>query len=360
MSLFYLKFFITNILFSLLIGALVVRFSQGKTDREYSTFELVLYSLGLGPMVTVLLLYYLLLLVPKQKTAVYLAVVFLIYLLCAIFARKGFVIIWKGITGVIARARKERDVKTISYWCLIVLLLLTFLWGYTGTVKHNRLEGHDALIYGNFGKIYYQQKKITYAKVMLPTPNGFLFKGSPKPAFSLLYTWELMLNTKTIQKTLYFDTYFRSISGYYGLLIIAVSFLWLFRRNRYLALLGIFLMVSGFHFYIMLIDHHLDSFRIFFLLVSWIWLAYSIKQKDWFSFSLLALFSGFAAFAHVIGLVVALINGLAFFIFYEDSLKQRSIITALFIVIVLALGSFHYVLEALYGSKAGFLNYLSL
>ena len=282
--------------------------------------------------------------------------------------RKGFVSIWKAFIDY-GKTTKEHfkasgngeKIKSGVYWSIVLILLILFSVGYTGTVKHNRMEGHDALIYGNFGKLYHKERKIRYARVMLPGPNGFIFKGSPKPAFSLLLTWELMLNGKERNKTRYFDTYYRSISGYYGLLLIILCFLWLFRKNRYLALISVFFLVGTHSFYLMLLDHHLDSFRIFFLMVSWIWLAYTVKyskENRWFPFLMLALFSGFAGFAHSIGVIIAFINLAAYVLFSEESFKQRGIRAAAFMGCLILLGGFHYIMETIYGAASGFGSYL--
>ena len=81
MSFFYVKFFITNILFSLVIAAGFVQFSQKGTGRKNSVFELTLYALGVGPVLTVTLLYYLLLVFP-QKRSVFLHHRYFRYLPC--------------------------------------------------------------------------------------------------------------------------------------------------------------------------------------------------------------------------------------------------------------------------------------
>jgi hypothetical protein len=151
--------------------------------------------------------------------------------------------------------------------------------------------------------------------------------------------------------------YFRSTSAYYGLLIIAIQFLWLYRKNRYLALLGLLILLSGLRFVSMLVNYHLDSFRIFFLLVSWIFLAYTLKKKDRFSLFLLGVFSGFAAFTHLIGLAAALLNCLAVLIFDESGIKTRLLKSAALGVLILAFGNIHYLMEAFYGSVSGFLTY---
>ena len=366
MSALLLKFLLSNILFSLILGALLVRINKKwNTSAPYSTFELVLYSLGLGPVFTVLILYYLLLIIPHRPHLFYLAVVGAIYLLLLILGRKGFPEILRKAKASV-KTLWATPGKTV-YWCILLAVLLGVLALFPGSILKTPIEGHDALIYGNFGKVYYQEKQVPYEKVMTPRKKGFFFPGSTKPSFSLLLTWEMMLNTKDTNKTREFDLYFRSISGYYGILITAVVFLWLYRKNKYLALLGMLVLLSGLRFFLMLTDYHLDSFRIFFLMLSWIWLAYTIKETASpphkgipLSFLLLGVFSGFTAFAHLIGLVVAVVNGLAFFLFVEENFRARALKTALFFLSVLVFGGIHYVLEALFGSAAGFLTYISL
>jgi len=50
-------------------------------------------------------------------------------------------------------------------------------------------------------------------------------------------------------------------------------------------------------------------------MVSWIFLAYSIKKRDFLSLILLGVFSGFTAFTHLIGAAVAILNCVTFIIF---------------------------------------------
>lgn len=360
---FLVKLALTNVLFSLVIGAALVRLNK---HRSCSTGELVLYSLGLGPVFTVLLLYYLLLLIPGQTHFFYLICILLIYGLIFIFSIKGFQILgvrlkeWiKSAAGIWKGINSREKFKRVVYWGFLLVLLGGFLIVYVGGTLQTPIEHHDALIYGNLGKMYYLQKQVTYSKVMKPAKSGFYFQGSQKPSFSLLLTWEMMLNNEQTNQKPYFDMYFRSISGYFALLIIGVFFFWLYKKNKYLALLGLLVLFSGFQFFSMMVNYHLDAYRIFFLLVSWIWLAYTIKQKDNFSLFLLGVFSGFAAFTHLIGLMVALFNGLALFIFYEGSLRTRIFKTAALGLLIIASGNIHYLLEFLFGSVSGYVSYIS-
>ena len=145
------------------------------------------------------------------------------------------------------------------------------------------------------------------------------------------------------------DLYYKSISTYYGLLIISLLIFWLSKESKYLALLGVFAILSGVTFFKTLIIQHLDSYRIFFLIISWIFLAYSIEKRDFFAFFLLGVFSGFAAFAHTIGAVLVGFNCLAIFIFIKGNLRYKLAKTTLIAVLTVTFGWFHYILDIIWG-----------
>jgi hypothetical protein len=375
MGLFYIKFILTNILFSLAGGIALVRFNkEGKDYKKFSNAELLLYSLGIGPVLTVLVLYFLMLFLPGRGDLFFLVSVLLVYAVLSILGRKSIAPLAAELkdylSSSVTRFRGFKPLKKaegILFTLLLAALLVVFLSLYLGNTLRTPLEGHDILTYGNIGKIYYQDKTISYSKNIFDEKSGFYFSGSPKPSFSLLLTWEMMLNRlfrsggpgggQTPDPA--FDMYFRSISAYYGLLILALMVYWIYRgtRNKYLALLGILAMLSGLRFFLVLINYHLDSYRVFFLLLSWLFLAYSIKRRDGFSLFLLGMFSGFAAFIHVIGSAVAGLNCLTLFIFLEKPIKERAWKTAVVCLLVLLFGGIHYLLEALYGAQWGFMTY---
>jgi len=363
MALFLLKFGLTNIVFSLIIGALLIRLNR---KQLYSNLELTLYSFGLGPVFTVLILYYLFMVFPYRTNTFYTSVILGIYLLILVFARKGFLDLYSELiqwrTSSLKKWRsmeKPEKRKSLAYWGSIAGLGILGITVYSVQTLQTPIADHDALIYGNLGRVYYVKKSITYEKLMKESGNGFYFQGSQKPSFSLLLTWELILNPRGYIKNSKFDLYFRSITGYYGLLIIAIQFLWLFRKNRYLALIGLIVLFSALGFFVMIVNYHLDTYRVFFLGVSWIWLAQTIRNNDRLSLFLLGVFSGFAAFAHPIGLIVALINIAAFFLFYAGSFSSRLLRTVCLGVLLLCAGNIHYFLEFFYGAISGWSSYLS-
>jgi hypothetical protein len=361
MGIFVLKFFLTNIVFSLIIGALMIRFNKSGSG---TVPELLLYSLGMGPVVTVLMLYYQFLIIPGHSNGFYLASVCLVFGGLTVLAAPGFKTIGRHLKTGLKRFNFRQNpapaaeiLKTVLYWVLIFSLLAGFLVLYMGNTLQTPLEHHDALIYGNLGKYYYQHKQVKYERVMSPAGRGFVFQGSQKPSFSLLLTWEMMLNPETVRGKPEFDMYFRSISGYYGLLLLAITFLWLYRKNRYLALLGVLVQLAALRFLSMLVDYHLDSYRIFFLLLSWIFMAKALESPHRFSHIMFGLLSGFAAFTHLIGLAAASINLTAYLLFVNARMKTRLLGTGAQVLLVLLGGGIHYLLELFFGAAFGFVTY---
>ncbi len=296
MILFSLKFLLTNILFSLIIGLVLVKYNH-KTGAGYSNLELLLYCFGLGPVFTVLILYFLLLTVQGYSDFFYLAVVLLVYTALLVWGRKSISLLVREIKEKFQTFNKKKTLEHVLYFSFLLILLAAFTFIYLTNTLQIPIEGHDTLIHGNIGKMYYVEKAVKYSDYIHNKKSGFFFVGSPKPSFSLLLTWEMILNRCfSLQKEslkpfdISFDLYFRSVSAYYGLLILLVLFCWLYRRNRYLALLGMVVLFSAFKFFQVFVGHHLDSYRLFFFILSWIFLAYSLKNRDRLSLFLLGYF----------------------------------------------------------------------
>lgn len=351
MILFSFQFVLTNIIFSLIICVALIRLNKRKI---HSNLELFLYSLGLGPVFTSLLLYYILLFSPHKSYLFYLLFIFGIYLFLSFLGRKYFSILFIDIIKKIKNSKKifknlnrYHQIEFILFSSLIIFLLASFLFLYFTNTLHTPLDGTDALRYGTLGKIFFMEKSLEY-KWIIPYPKtGFRFGTHSAPSFPLLLTWEKIMDSfLNVDK----DTYYKSLSTYYALLILSVLVFWLSRKSKYLALLGIFALLSGFTFFQTLITQHLDSYRIFFLIISWIYLAYAVEKKDFLSFVLLGIFSGFAAFSHTIGAIIATFNCLALFIFMKGNLKNKLSRTSFIIILVIIFGWFHYILDIFWGS----------
>lgn len=350
MILFSLQFILSNIIFSVIICTVLIRLNKGKV---HSNLELLLYSLGLGPVFTSLLLYYLLLFSPHHSNLFYLLSVLLIYLILLSLGKKRFPVLCsdivkktKNLKEKFKNANTYHQIEFVIFTFILFLFLVPFLFLYLTNTLHSPLDGRDALVYGNLGKIFFMEKSLENRWIRRYPKTGYFFECNHAPSFSLLLTWEKIMDSFFNADK---DLYYKSLSVYYALLILSILLFWLSKKSKYLSLLGLFALLSGFSFTTTLITQHIDSFRIFFLVISWIFLAYSIEKKDFLSFLLLGIFSGFAAFSHTIGAVLVVLNCLALFFFMKGSLKNKLSKTNLIIVLVILFGWFHYILDIFWG-----------
>ena len=350
MILFSLQFILTNIIFSLIICTVLIRFNK---DRIHSNLELLLYSLGLGPVFTSLLLYYFLLFSPHHSSLFYLMGVLFIFSILFMAGKRSFALLWSDILKKIKDTRQKfntsnpyHKTESIIVTSVLILFLALFLFLYLTNTLQTPLDGTDALRYGTLGKIFFMEKSLKYRWLHHYPKTNYTYETNHAPSFSLLLTWEKITDSFfNVNK----DIYYKSISTYYGLLILALILFWLSKKSKYLALLGVFTLLSGFSLFQTLITQHLDSYRIFFLCISWIFLAYAIEKRDFLSFFLLGIFSGFAAFAHTIGAVLVVFNCLTFFIFLKGNLKYKVKKTTFIIILVIAFGWIHYILDIIWG-----------
>jgi hypothetical protein len=351
MIIFLLQFLLTNILFATIICTVFIRLNR---EKAYSNLELFLYALGLGPALTSLFLYYSLLFIPGFSHLFYFLIVLLGYSTLFAAGRKHFPTLWNELSFKISefiqgwsQRSSRKKVELIIFTTVLLAFILSFLFLYFPTMFQAPLDGTDALKHAAFGKIYAAENSLAYRWIRPHPQTGFYFIfNNPGPSFSLLLTWEKISGSLfNIDQ----DLYFKFISPYYAFLIIGVFLFWVSRKSKYLALLGLFALLFGFSFFQTLVTQHLDSYRILFLVLSWIFLANSVQKRDKLSFILLGIFSGFAAFTHTIGAIIVLFNFLALFIFLKGDLRYKWIKTRNVILLAVALGWFHYIIDIFWG-----------
>ncbi|MCP4149679.1 MAG: hypothetical protein GY757_18175 [bacterium] len=73
-----------------------------------------------------------------------------------------------------------------------------------------------------------------------------------------------------------------------------------------------------------------------------------------------------AAFTHLIGLVAAVLNVLAYLLFYPmeadtktEAIKKKLVMLIPLVAIILIFGGIHYLADALFGAQWGFLTYIN-
>ena len=351
MFLFLFKFFITNIVCSVILCSLFAHFNE---SGRYSNLELLLYSLGLGPAFTALLLYYFFLILPHHSNIFYLILIAAVYFLIAVIGRKSF----KHIFGDVKKnVKKVLSVKgsalgKIEHITLIVIIcvpLAVYLFFYLTKILPQPLIGHDILNYGITGRMLFDEKSLAPVWITNFSKSGYIYGALNAPSFSLLLTWEELVNSIFHGNS---DLYFKSISAYYGLLILSVQYYWVAKKNRWLAVLAVLAMFSGLSFFIKFLFPHIDTYRIFFFIMSFVYLAYAVKKPDYLSVILFGIFSGFAAFAHRIGVVTTVISCVTFIVMMDDSFKLRVIKATIVIMVILAFGGDHYIFDLIWGRGA--------
>jgi len=345
-----MKFIFTNFIFSIILGLALVRLN---TRKRFKSFELVLISFGLGPAVTVLLLYYAFLLLPHHGDGFYVALVLTFFFVIAIFGKNSFKILIDEISDLskIVWTRFKNSinyrVEFIVVSSILTTALILYMYFFLSKICLRPLIGHDVLEYGTMGKILYEEKSLAPIWTANFSTNGYLYKILHAPSFSLFLTWEKILNQFFSKNG---DFYFKSISTYYGLLILTIQYFFISKKSKYLGLISTIALLSGYGFLISLFAKHLDTYRILFYCVSLIYLNYSIENNDYLSLLLLGIFSGFAAFAHRIGVVLAAINCVSFIIFFKGEFKAKIGRTAIVVVLIFIFGGSHYIFDLFLGS----------
>ena len=351
MLFFYLKFIITNIFFSVILSTLFMRFNKG---NKHSNSEILLYSLGLGPVFTSLLLYYLFFFVPNRSNLFYLAAVVAVYLLIGILGRNSYKNLFlegiKNLKSLIFGRRSGRhQLIHIIPTIIICIPLALYLFVYIKKILHQPLIGHDILNFGIMGKYLYEYKSLEPIWVRNYVTSGYSYKILHAPSFSLILTWEKLINSFFHVKS---DLYFKSISAYYGLLILCVQYYLIAKINKWVSIVAVFALLSGLAFFQKLFHPHIDTYRIFFYVISLIYLVYTIKENDPQSLLMLGIFSGITAYAHRIGVVLAFINCVTLILFLKGSWKDRILRTGILIILIIFFGGSHYLFDIIWGLGA--------
>lgn len=346
--LFSLQFALTNIIFSVIIFGVLSKINK---EGKHSNKELLLYSFGLGPIFTVLLLYYLFLFVPGRSDLFYFLSICIIYALLSLTELKflSFSILIEFLKSA---KNKFKNIifsipkKSFLPYAGIFLVLIPFLVLFIINSLCTPVRGHDSLGYASFGNILYMEKSMDWVWKRTYPQNNYYYKIDKAPSYSLFATWEkIMDDFLGIKK----DLYYRSVSFYYALLVLLVFLFWLMPINKYLSFLGVFIFITSFSFWHPLTAHHLDFFRIFFLGVSWIFLMHAVKKRDFLSFTLLGVFSGLAAFIHNIGAALVLVNIFVLFVFLKGSFKYKFKKAGYVLCLTIIFGWFHYILDIFWG-----------
>ena len=346
---FLSKFILTNAVFGLALCALLIRIDR---NRAHPPAEIVIASFGLAPPIITLLLYYSLLVLPSLPDLVYFVIVLSFFVGVLYLGRHWMADSLAYLKSALIKGWQRLAAGPshgFARWLSIHLasLLVLYLAFLIISSLQVPIGGHDALSYAAQGKALYKIKHIELRGILLDPATGIYRPSFHAPSFPLFLTWEMILNGLFGFGG---DMYFRSVHLYFGILIIALLVYWLNKKGRALALLGVIGLLSSRGFFLALARVHIDTYRIFFLLLSWIYLARALRNKDRLSLVLLGASSGIAAFAHTLGAFAAALTLLVFFLFLGGRILYRFQTAALVCLWALAAGGLHYLIDMAWGS----------
>jgi hypothetical protein len=396
------------------------------------------YSLGMGPPLASLMLYYLLLLAPKQGNLFYLGIIISFFLV--LIALNGKSIVRYGfqiktiINSFIGVFRINKSFRTIFFGqrnLLFMAVFLSFLvvwdysiyWFYYGTYlflsvllillifkfwrtylknkittffrffrdifsfEFNREDypyfnetcnhlgrgnnffvivvgivslyairnlllstslGHDFLEYIVQAGYMFDDKAIIYSKEIYNQQTGFYYVGLHGWSFPLQYTLERLVDSFT---TFGFGLYIQSLTLWYGLLILAIVYAKLKEHfNLRYTISAILIMVFAKGYLIAASYSHIDSYRIFFFTLSVFFTLQIIHKSELRIIPLLAFMAGTSAFAHSLGVFVAVVLGATLLFYLQRDWITRIKYVVGFGLLVLIFGVVHYLIDIFYGT----------
>lgn len=310
------------------------------------THMLILFFLmtGLSPYLATLIIYYSLYILPHQSNIFYLMIVFLMYLLIYILFHKKSTwrSLWKMLTESLNRKIHFVLISIISFLGIIFLLG----WMYYISVKP--ITEHDTLEYATQGKVFYEQKVISYQPHRYDKHSGFYYVGLHGFSFPLLATLERMTNIFINSN----DYFFRSINSIYGMLILMVFFLYSFEKtNFFYAIIMSVSLLFTYGFFETIMKYHIDHFRIFFLVSSiYVLVQFFDHIKNTSCLNVLGLFLGAQSNTHSLGFMLACILLCSLFLFLPFVLKDRMKIISYLFFLMMLYGGIHYVCDVFFGT----------
>lgn len=334
---FIILLVLTNVIFGLISAAIFLRYY----DRlQLPAWPLILAGLGTGPFLLSVVLYYALLLFPGIPRSALLVVPVLVFGLLAWWGGPGWRVLRNQITQLPGALRDP------SIWLFLLgsagLLVITILF-----LVNKPLVDHDVLEYAVQGRIFLRDGSIRYSQFRFDDASGFHYVGLHGFAFPLLFTWEGLWGWALGVKS---DLWARSVTMWYGWLIIA--FVWSVFRSmgRWMAVAGIIALSASLGFLFLVTIYHLDSFRIFFFTTAFAAFVALFRSPSRERVLLLAVLCAGGAFIHSIGAILCVVMWAVLLVMLQVPLMQRIRWTIPAIGVMLLLGGLHYVLDVLIGT----------
>jgi hypothetical protein len=297
--------------------------------EENNPAKALIYSIGLSPVLNLLLLYYLLYFFPGMPLIFYLALPLFLMCLFFVFTPKT--------------ALHLKQIKAFYYVVIALSFVFTYLFS-----SAKILTEHDTFEYALQGKHFFKTLSVYYTQYPFHPENGFYYVGLHGFAFPLIYTWELMFNQQTGTDSIIL---FKLINPLYAFLLLLLVYEEVKTfGERYARWAVLFLALStGFIFNAL--QFHLEMFRHFVFILSLVWMYRCFIKFSKTNFLVLCAILGLQATIHSIGAISSAIQFLLITIYFMVDNQNRNVILPFIgIFILIVFGWIHYILDIFIGT----------
>jgi hypothetical protein len=298
-------------------------------NKEINPTKALIYSLGLSPILNLLILYYLLFFFPGKPVLFYLIFPLFLLGLLWVFIPKTFLLL--------------KQIK-LNYFLIIILsFIISYLFSSAKT-----LTEHDTLEYALQGKHFFNKMAVYYTSYPFHPENGFYYIGLHGFTFPLIYTWELMFNKLFNVESIIL---FKMINPLYSFFLLILVFEEVKTISKTYAFWSVALIALSMGFIFNALQFHLEMLREFLFLVFVSFFIRALNDASIKNILLFAAIAGLQSTVHSIGAIASLIAMaiLVFYIFYHNI--DKKIITVLSSTLVLILfGWIHYILDIFIGT----------
>jgi uncharacterized membrane protein len=228
-------------------------------------------SLIIGPAFLSLLVHYFIMLnIPRWRIEYFLSFVLLLNLL-VLFRFHSKKRLKSYLLGLCAVFREKNPSVRFLYRATILILLLVCIL----LLSFKYITGNDMLEYGALGKLIYKERFILLSDARIDKDTGFLSRSAHGYLFPIFYTINLSFNQIFNSSS---DLFFRSISLYYGVLLLFLVRYWAEKMRRQMGFLVYLTFASTLGYMITMFEYHIDTFRIALLTLS-VYYAYYLVDK---------------------------------------------------------------------------------
>lgn len=312
-------FILTFFASALILGGVLKNFFQ-KPKKLLNSSEITILSLGFGPALISLLLYFLLLFSPHKTDSFYIIFISAIYIVLGLAYRRPFKKYSKEVWSALITFKKRARFLKLDILLMGLLALAVGIYIFVQAVGYPILS-NDGSTYGAFGRYFYEQRSLdNFPMETADEKTGFYFSGAQHPpGLHLLYTWFYMVQGNTS-----FDGLLRIVSPMYALYLVLL--LWLILKERagnYAGMFGVLLMALTPLVVWQAYENSIDPIRMFFIFASFVLLAKFLQKEVFKLVILLGASAGLALYTHAAGILALMVIVLVYLLLSRANFRQR-------------------------------------